>query len=164
MQPSSCFLNESGALDLATPSTPSCAQGICFVGRDSPHLVTALHRWNAAFTPALAAYLRQKQHYLDDHLAAVLPEHELEWLRNRGSPPIAVLQVGMGHGLAARPALHRHVSGAWRGMPRWAHGMLRWAHGMPRWASKVSRSLHCPSHLPPGAVQPAGPGHRAQRH
>lgn len=77
------------------------------MGRDSPHLVPALHRWNAAFTPALAAYLRQKQHYLDDHLAAVLPEHELEWLRGRGSPPIAVLQVGMGHGLAARPALHR---------------------------------------------------------
>ncbi|KAI7838066.1 hypothetical protein COHA_008149 [Chlorella ohadii] len=66
---------------------------LCYVGRDNPHLVPALHRWNAAFTPALASYLRQKQHYLDDHLAAVLPEAELEWLKARGSPPIAVLQV-----------------------------------------------------------------------
>lgn len=68
-------------------------QCLCYVGRHSPHLVPALHRWNAAFTPALAAYLRQKQHYLDDHLAAVLQEGELEWLRKRGAPPIAVLQV-----------------------------------------------------------------------
>ncbi|PRW20866.1 UPF0187 chloroplastic [Chlorella sorokiniana] len=66
---------------------------ICYVGRDSPHLLPALHRWNAAFTPALATLLRQKEHYLDDHLSAVLAEAELEWLRKRGSPPIAALQV-----------------------------------------------------------------------
>lgn len=81
-------------LPSANPSALPAVQSLCYVGRDNPHLVPALHRWNAAFTPALASYLRQKQHYLDDHLAAVLPEAELEWLKARGSPPIAVLQVG----------------------------------------------------------------------
>ncbi|KAL4448048.1 hypothetical protein ABPG75_005267 [Micractinium tetrahymenae] len=69
---------------------------ISFVGRDSPHLVPPLYRWTAALMPALAAYLRQREHYLNEHLEGVLLPAELDYLRARlkgGIPPIAALQV-----------------------------------------------------------------------
>ncbi|KAL4444930.1 hypothetical protein ABPG77_003980 [Micractinium sp. CCAP 211/92] len=69
---------------------------ISFVGRDTPHLVAPLYRWTAALMPAMAAYLRQREHYIDEHLKGVLLPAELDYLRTRlkgGIPPIAVLQI-----------------------------------------------------------------------
>jgi hypothetical protein len=66
---------------------------ISFVGRDHPELLPAMYRWTAAILPALAAYLRQRGHYFDDHLGGLLLPAELDWLRQRGIPPVAALQV-----------------------------------------------------------------------
>ncbi|EFN57633.1 hypothetical protein CHLNCDRAFT_11790, partial [Chlorella variabilis] len=69
---------------------------LSFVGRSRPQLVPALYRWTAAVLPALAAHLRGKEHYFDDHLTSVLHPAELQWLKARagqGIPPIAALQV-----------------------------------------------------------------------
>lgn len=43
----------------AAATMPQCA---VYVDRSQPQLLGALHRWTMAITPALSAYLRQKQH------------------------------------------------------------------------------------------------------
>lgn len=111
------------------PPRPPTRQCISYVGRSNPELLPALHRWTAAVLPALASYLRQQEHYLETHLAAVLAPSELAWLRQRGIPPIAALQVGRmrlsGAALplarlgARRPrALHRPSRAAQLPVPR----------------------------------------------
>ena len=101
------------------PRSPT-RQCISFVGRTNPELLPALHRWTAAVLPALASYLRQQEHYMDTHLAAVLAPSELAWLRQRGIPPIAALQVG-----------RMRLSGA--------------ALPLVRLGARRPRVLHCPS-------------------
>ncbi|PSC75297.1 UPF0187, chloroplastic [Micractinium conductrix] len=66
---------------------------ISYVGCAQPQLLLALHRWTAAVLPALSVHLRQKEHYLRDHMSGLLLPGELEWLVGRPSPPIAALQV-----------------------------------------------------------------------
>lgn len=68
-------------------------QCISFVGRRDPELLPPLYRWTAGVLPALASLLRGRQHYMEAHLADVLAPAELAWLRQRGLPPIAALQV-----------------------------------------------------------------------
>lgn len=63
------------------------------MGRRHPELLPPLYRWTAAVLPGLATLLRGRQHYVDTHLAGVLAPAELAWLRQRGLPPIAALQV-----------------------------------------------------------------------
>lgn len=88
------------ALPCPLPVTSTCLpcplpahQCISFVGRRDPELLPPLYRWTAAVLPALASLLRGRQHYMEAHLADVLAPAELAWLRQRGLPPIAALQV-----------------------------------------------------------------------
>lgn len=68
------------------------AQSSAYVAPAEPALLPALRRWTAAITPSLAAYLRQRRHYLA-FLEGEMHAQELEWLREQPLPPIAVLQV-----------------------------------------------------------------------
>ena len=77
---------------------------LSFVGRAHPELLPPIYRWTAAILPSLAAMLRHKEHYYEDHLEGLLLPEELSWLRRRPMPPIAALQVrrwrgGVGAGL-----------------------------------------------------------------
>ncbi|KAL4435582.1 hypothetical protein ABPG77_002545 [Micractinium sp. CCAP 211/92] len=63
-----------------------------YVAPADPSLLPALRRWTAAITPSLAAYLRQRRHYLA-FLEGEMHAQELDWLREQPLPPIAVLQV-----------------------------------------------------------------------
>jgi hypothetical protein len=57
------------------------------------HLVAEFARWNAALTPAAAAYLCRKDAYFDAHCADLLAPAELAWLRGCANPPVKVLMI-----------------------------------------------------------------------
>jgi predicted membrane chloride channel (bestrophin family) len=67
------------------------------VGRQHPDLIPPIFRWTAAIMPALAAHVRGRNHYLEEHLQAVMHPGELRWLLERGegrsNPAVAALQV-----------------------------------------------------------------------
>ncbi|KAL4859746.1 hypothetical protein ACK3TF_000036 [Chlorella vulgaris] len=68
-----------------------------YVGRQHPDLIPPIFRWTAAIMPALAAHVRGRNHYLEEHLQAVMHPGELRWLLERGegrsNPAVAALQV-----------------------------------------------------------------------
>ncbi len=82
----------AGDSQFLPPLAPLPAQSAAYVAPADPSLLPALRRWTAAITPSLAAYLRQRRHYLA-FLEGEMHAQELDWLREQPLPPIAVLQV-----------------------------------------------------------------------